>query len=220
MLVLEPASTASTSFSVTMSGSLLVADTFGISDETPEEEDVGTWGRAFVWAAVDTSDEAELCTCGEITADVCVVETGGTVWVVAAVVATTVATDTGVAVVVDTLAVVTIFVVTTVMDFSEDDAVLVTVDNEAGVAPLEVVTGGGILTIFSAVVAGVVEVVCSLEGAAATGVFTWTPSVGGDDDTVTDFALAVVVTIADVVVGEGVQVRVGVGGFAEDVPAN
>lgn len=62
---------------------------------------------------------------------------------------------------------------------------------------------------------GVVEAVSSLEG-----VVTWTPSVGVDVVTVTVFALAVGVTLADVVVGEGVQTGVGAaGGFAEDVPA-
>ncbi len=172
------------------------------------------WGRVSVWAGVDTSGETsvdgELCTCRETTAEVCVVDAGGTV-LVAAVVA---ATDTGVAVLVDTWVGVT-FVVATVMDFSGDDVVVVTVGNGAGAAPVEV-TGGGIFTVFSAVVAGVV--ICSLEGAVATGVVTWTPSVGGDEVTVTVFALAV--TLVDVVVGEGMQIGVGAAGVsAEDVPA-
>lgn len=210
-----------------LSGSLLEADTFCVdskdcfSDETLEGADVDAWGRASVCAGVDTSGEtsvdAELCTCREMTAEVCVVDAGGTVLVVAAVIAATVATDTGVAVVVDTWVVVTL-VVATVMDFSGDDVVVVTVGNEAGAAPVEVVSGGGIFIVFSAVVTGVV--VCSLEGAVATGVVTWTPSVGGDVVTVTVLALAVEVILADVVVGEGVQIGVGAaGGFAEDVPA-
>lgn len=81
--------------------------------------------------------DAELCTCGEVTAGVCVVDTGATVLVVAAVVA-----DTGMALVVETCVVV-VFVVATVMDFSEDDVAVVTVGDGAGVAPVEVVTGDG-----------------------------------------------------------------------------
>lgn len=84
--------------------------------------------------------------------------------------------------------------VETVMDFSGGDVVVVTVGNGAGV---EVVTGDGILTVFSAVV-------CSLEGhAVSKGVVTWTFSVGGDDVTATAFSLAVVVTVVDVAVVEG-----------------
>lgn len=181
---------------------------------------MGAWGRASVWAGVDTSGEtsvdAELCSCMETS--VCVVDTGGTVSVVADVVAAA-STDTGVAAVVDTCVVVT-FVVATVMDFPGDD-VVVTAGNGAGAAPAEVVTGGGILTVFSAVVVGVVEVMSSLEAAAATGVVTWTPSVGGEAVTLVVFVLAVVVTLADVGdVGEGVQIVVGAaGGFTEDVSA-
>lgn len=223
LLDLDSGSAAFTSISVALSGSLLDADTFFVgsedcfSDEALEDADVGTGGMASVWADEDTSGEtsvdAELPTCRETTADVCVVDT---VWAGAAAVAATAATDAGVAVVVDTWVVVT-FVVATVMDFSGDGVV-------GTGAPVEVLTGGGgILTVFSAVVAGVVEVVHSLEGAAAatTGVIPGTPSalsVGEDEVTVTVFASAVVVTLADVVVGEGVQVGVGVAaGFVEDV---
>lgn len=79
------------------------------------------------------------------------------------------------------------FVVETVMDFSGGDVVVVTVGNGAGV---EVVTGDGILTVFSAVV-------CSLEGdAVSKGVVTWTFSVFSV--TATAFSLAVVVTVVDV----------------------
>lgn len=76
LLVLAPASSASTSISVTLSGSLF--DTFCVgsedcfSDETLEEAE----GGGSVLAGADLS---ELCTCREVTADVCVVETGGAV---------------------------------------------------------------------------------------------------------------------------------------------
>lgn len=149
---------------------------------------MGTSGRASFWGGVDTSGEtsvdAELCTSSEV----CLLDTGGTVLVVAAVVA-----DTGVAaLVVDTWVVVTLVVVT-VMDLSEDggDVVVVTVG-----APVEDVTAGEILTVFSGVAGRVVSVVCSLEGAV-----TWTPSVEVDVVTVTAFALAVVATLAEVVAG-------------------
>lgn len=156
---------------------------------------MGTWARLSVWAGVDTSGEtsvdAELCTCSGTTAEVCVVDTGGTVLVAAAVVAA----DTGVALAVDTCIVVTTSVVAAVVDFCGDD-VVVTVGNGAGVAPVEV-TGGGMLTVCCAAVEGVVEE-CF---AAATDV-TWTPSVGGGVVAETVFAMAVGVTLADVVVGE------------------
>lgn len=167
---------------------------------------MGTRGGASVFAGLDTSADSEPCTCREIT--VCVVDTGGAVLVVAAVVAATV--DTEVAVVVDAWVDVT-SAVATVMDFSGDDVV----GDGAGV---ELFTGGASLAVFSAVAAGVVDVVCSLEGAAAaTGVVTWTPSVVVS---LSVFAWAVVVTLADVVAGEGVQVEVGAAAvFAEDAPA-
>lgn len=152
--------------------------------------------------------DEELSTGKEMTAEVCVVDTGGTV---AAVV---VATDTGVTMGVDTCVVGTTFVVATVKDFS-GDVVVVTVGSGAGVAAVEVVIWGGVLTVFSAVVEGVV--VCSLEGDASTkGVVTWTPSVAGDVVTVTVFASAVVETLADVVVGEEVIGEGAAGGFSED----
>lgn len=154
----------------------------------------------------ETSVDAELC-------EVCVAGAGGAVVVVAAAVA-----DTEVAVVVDTCVVVA-FVVATVVDFSGGDVVVVTVGNGAGVASVKVVTGGGIFTVFSAAVQGAVEPTCSLGGSAPTGAVavTLTPSVGADGGAVTVFALAVVVTLADVVAGEGVQI--GAGGFARAVPA-
>lgn len=97
--------------------------------------------------------DAELCSCDELTADVCVVDMGGTVAAAAA----TVASDTGVASVVDTWVVV-MFVVTTVLDSSEDGVAVVTVDDGVCVAPVEIVTDCGILTVFSAVVEGLAEV--------------------------------------------------------------
>lgn len=152
---------------------------------------MGTSGGASFWGGVDTSGEmsvdSELCT-SEMPSEVCLLDTGGTVLVVAAAVA-----DMGVAaLVVDTWVVVTLVVVT-VTDFSEDgdDVVVVTVG-----APVDDVTGGEILTVFSGVVGQVVATVCSLEG-----VVTWTPSVEVDVVTVMAFALAGVVTLAEVVAG-------------------
>lgn len=149
--------------------------------------------------------DAELCSCDEVTADVCVVDMGGTV------AAATVASNTGVASVVDTWVVV-MFAVTTVLDSSEDGVAVVTVDDGVTVAPVQIVTAGGILTVFSAVVEGLAEVICSLEATAPAEVVIFTPSVGIDVVTVTVFA--VVATLAEVVVGDGVQVGIGA---AEDV---
>ncbi len=212
LLVLTSASTASTSISLNLSGSLLDTICAGsevcLSDVTLEGADAGTWDTSSVWAGVETSGEiwvdARLCPRREMTAEVCKVDTGGTVLIGAAevVVAATVATDTGMTLVIDT--VVVMFVVATVIDFSGDDGV-VTVANGVGVAPEEVDTGVGILTVFSAVVGGVVEIICSLEGAALAGAVTCTPSTGCDVVTVTVFAFAVVVTLADVVAGDVVQ---------------
>lgn len=211
LLVLASASPASTSISVSLLDASCVGSKDCFSGETLEGTDVGSWGRASVWAGVDTSGETsvELCTCRGRTAEVCVVDTGGTVGAVAA------ATNTGVALVVDTWVLVTTFVVATVTVCSGDDVDVVTVGNGAGVAPVVVVTVGGILTVFSAVVEGVVELMCSLEGAAPTGVVTWTPSVAGDVVTVTGLVLFVVVTLADAVVAVGAQIGMGA---AEDVP--
>lgn len=133
-------------------------------------------------AGVGTSLDAEHCTCRGTSAVVCVVDTG-TVFVGFT---STVDRVTGATIVEDTR-VVLMFVVETVMDFSGGDVVVVTVGNGAGV---EVVTGDGILTVFSAVV-------CSLEGdAVSKGVVTWTFSVFSV--TATAFSLAVVVTVVDV----------------------
>lgn len=145
---------------------------------------------------MDTSGEtlvdAELCTCRGITAEVCVVDTGGTVGAVVA------ATDTRVALVVVPWVLVTTLVVATVTDVIVVSVVVVTIGNGAGVAPAEVVPGGVFLTVFSTVVEGVVEVMCSLEGDSPKGVVTWNPSVAGVV-TVTVFVLFVVGTLADVV---------------------
>ena len=171
--------------------------TDGFSDETVEEADVDT--LADVETSGDTSVDAELDACWEMTADVCVVDTRGTV---------VAATDTGVTLVVDT------WVAVTVIDFpGDDDDDVVTVGDGAGVAVVEAVTGGGILAVLSAVLEVGVE---EFEGAAPAGAVTLTTSVGDDAVTVTVVALTAVVTLADVVEGEGVQTGTG---FAEATEA-
>lgn len=77
-----------------------------------------------------------------------------------------------------------------------------------------VVIVGGILTVFSAVVAGAAEAVGSLGGTAAAGLDTLTVSVG-DDVTVTVSTLAVEVKVVDAVVVGGLQTE----GTAVDVAA-
>lgn len=133
---------------------------------------------------MDVSPDETLCT-----ADACVASGAAVVAV----------TDTGGAV-----------GVATAVDFSGDDVVAAAVGNRAGV---EVVTGGGILTVFTAVAGGAVEAECSLEGAvAATGGGAWTSSAGGDVAAATVSALAAAATLAD---------EAGVGtarGLAEDTP--
>lgn len=109
-------------------------------------------------------------------------------------------------------------VVATVTDFSVDDVVVVTVCG-TGAASVEVVTGGGILTVFSAVVTGEAEAEeGSLEEVSAAG-FSFILSVGGDEVPATTFASAVVVTLADITVGEGVQVGLGAGDVDGDLTA-
>lgn len=135
--------------------------------------------------------DAELCTCRGITAEVCVVDTGGTLGAVAA------APDTRVALVVVPQVLVTTLVVATVTDVTVVCVVVVIIGNGAELAPVEAVNGGGILTVFSEVVGGVVGVMCSLEGAVCNGVVPWTPSVARVV-TVTVFVLFVVGTLADV----------------------
>lgn len=206
-LVLISAFTACISASFTLSGSLLVAID---SKDCSSDETLAEASRVFVWAVVETFGEAcvdaELCSCDEVTVDVCVVDMGGTVAAAA-----TVASDTGVASAVETWVVV-MFAVTTVLDSSEDGEAVVTVDDGVFVAPVEIVTDCGILTVFSAVVEGLAEVMCSLEATVPAEVVTFTPSVGVDVGTVTVFA--VVATLAEVIVGDGVQVGIGA---AEDV---
>ena len=195
------------------SGETLEDSTDGFSDETLEDSTDGFSGETVEAADVDTcadvetagetSVDEELDTCWEMTADVCVVDTRGTAGA---------GTDTGVTLVVDT------WVVVTVMDFpgDDDDDDGVTVGDGAGVAVVEVVTGGGILVVLSAVVEVGVEDVGFFEGAAPAGAVTWTTSVGDDAVTVTVFVLTAVATLAGVVEGEGVQTGTG---FAEATKA-
>lgn len=142
LLFLASASTASTSISVGLSGSLSDSSCVGSTD-------------CFSGKAPDAGADvaAEFCTCGEMTALLCVMDTGAAV---DAATAATVTVDTCVAVA---------FVVAA--EDSEGDVVVVTVSG-AGVGSVEAATG--VLTVFSAAVTGVEEVeVCTLEGAAATG---------------------------------------------------
>lgn len=130
-----------------------------------------------------------------MTAEVCVVDTGGAVLVVDAV---TVATEAGVMVVV---------VDSREADFSGDDVAMVT-DGEADV----VAVTGGVLSVFSAVLGGEEEEVRTLEGAAVEGVVT--PSAGGDEAAEAFFASAGVAALVDGVVGGGVQTGLDAEGFS------
>lgn len=153
---------------------------------------------------MDTSEEtrmdAEFCTCVEMTAVVCVTDTGKTVLVEAT-------DDTEVAVEVDTW-VVAQFVVAT--DVSGDD-VVVTVSG-ADAAHVDVVTWDKVLPVFSA---GVEEVqVSTLEGAAAaTGVVAFISPVGCDKIAATVFASTGVATLA----GEEVHMGLGVAADVAEV---
>lgn len=131
-----------------------------------------------------------------MTAEVCVVDTGGAVLVVDAV---TVATEAGVMVVV---------VDPREVDFSGDDVAMVT-DSDADVVA---VTAGGVLSVFSAVLGGEEEEVRTLEGAAVEGVVT--PSAGGDEAAEAFFASAGVAALVDGVVGGGVQTGLDAEGFS------
>lgn len=129
-----------------------------------------------------------------MTADVCVVDTGGAVLVVDAV---TVATDAGV-MVVDPREV----------DFSGDGVAMVT-DSDAGVVA---VTGGVVLSVFSAVLGGAEEEeVRTSEGAAVEGVVT---PAGVDEAAEAFFASAGVAALVDGVVGGGVQTGLDAEGFS------
>lgn len=127
-----------------------------------------------------------------MTAEVCVVDTGGAVLVVDAV---TVATEAGVMVVDPREA-----------DFSGDDVAMVT-DSDADV----VAVTGGVLSVFSAVLGGEEEV-RTLDGAAVEGVVT--PSAGGDEAAEAFFASAGVTALGEVVVGGGVQTGLDAEGFS------
>lgn len=132
-----------------------------------------------------------------MTAEVCVVDTGGAVLVVDAV---TVATDAGVMVVV---------VDPREVDFSGDGVAMVT-DSDAGVVA---VTGGVVLSVFSAVLGGAEEEeVRTSEGAAVEGVVT--PSAGVDEAAEAFFASAGVAALVDGVVGGGVQTGLDAEGFS------
>lgn len=156
---------------------------------------MGIWGRASISAGANTSGmDAEFCSSGVV---------------VAAVVAPA---DTVMAVVSDTWEVV--FVIAAVTDCSCVDVVVVMIINGAVVASLDTDTDGGLSTVFSVVVAAVIEVVvCFPEGAAAAaaagGIVTLTPSAGVEEITSTVFASSVVVTLEDNVAGEAVQVVAG-----------
>lgn len=155
ILVLISASSASTFISAALSWSLLgtscMGSRDGFSGETLEGEEVLTVGRASVDPSGDTLVDAELCR--GISADVCVVDTGGTFGAVAA------APDTRVALVVVPQILVSTLVVSTVRDVIVVCVVVVTVSNGAELAPVGAVNGGGLLTVFSEVVGGVVGVV-------------------------------------------------------------
>lgn len=129
-----------------------------------------------------------------MTAEVCVVDTGGAVLVVDAV---TVATEAGVMVVV---------VDPREADFSGDDVAMVT-DGDADV----VAVTRGVLSVFSAVLGGEEEV-RTLEGTAVEGVVT--PSAGGDEAAEAFFASAGVAALVDGVVGGGVQTGLDAEGFS------
>lgn len=131
-----------------------------------------------------TPADAELCT--------------AEVWVVvmAIVDVASGAADIGGAMLGDTWVVVTTFMA--VMDLLGED-VAPTGDRGAAVLPVQVVTGA----VFSSGVTGV-EVVSSLEGVAAAGVVTLTPSVGTDAVTAAVFAGAAVATLGGVAGGGGV----------------
>lgn len=129
------------------------------------------------------------CTCKAGIAEVCVVDTGETVGAVV------VSSDTG-ALVVDTWVLVASYLEETQIDITDndddDDGVLTAGNAEVAVAA-QVDTGGGVLAVISVVVEGVVEVMCSNEGAGL-------PSVVGDVHIGTSSVLFVVVTLAEVVV--------------------
>lgn len=149
----------------------------------------------------ETLIDVEVCTCKGMAAEGCAVDEEGTVGAV-------VATDTWLASAVDSCILETTFVISSVADFSGDNAVVMMTGSGTGLAFADV-TVGGILTVSSAGVERVIDVVCCLEDAAPAQANTWTPSVAGDVVTVTVFSLLTVITLADVVVGGVIQTRTG-----------
>lgn len=114
------------------------------------------------------------------------VDTGETVGAVV------VSSDTG-ALVVDTWVLVASYLEETQIDIPDDNDDVLTAGNAEVAVTAQVDTGGGVLAVISAVVEGVVEVMCSNEGAGL-------PSVAGDVHMGTSSVLFVVITLAEVVV--------------------
>lgn len=150
-----------------------------------------------------TSEETllavEVCICKGMAPEGCVVDKVGTVGAV-------VATATWLASAVDSCILETTFVISSVAEFSGDNAVVMITGPLPGLAFADV-TVGGIFTVSSAGVERVIDV--RLEDAAPAQADTWAPSVVGDVVTVTVFSLLTVVTLADVVVGGVIQSRTG-----------
>lgn len=121
------------------------------------------------------------------------VDTGETVGAVV------VSSDTGGALVVNTWVLVASYLEETQIDIPDgDDDNVLTAGNAEVAVGAQVDTGGGVLAVISAVVEGVVEVMCSTEGAGL-------PSFAGDVHMGTSSVLFVVVTLAEVVVMVEVQ---------------
>lgn len=111
-----------------------------------------------------------------------------------------VSSDTG-ALVVDTWVLVASYLEETQIDIPDDDDDALTAGNAEVAVAAQVDTGGGVLAVISAVVEGVVEVMCSNEGAGL-------PSVAGDVHMGTSSVLFVVVTLSEVVVVVEVQIDI------------
>lgn len=116
--------------------------------------------------------------------------------------AVVVSSDTG-ALVVNTWVLVASYLEETQIDIpdDDDDDNVLTADNAEVAVAAQVDTGGVVLAVISAVVEGVVEVMCSNEGAGL-------PSVAGDVHMDTSSVLFVVVTLAEVVVVVEVQIDI------------
>lgn len=115
--------------------------------------------------------------------------------------AVVVSSDTGGALVVNTWVLVASYLEETQTDIPDDDDDVLTAGNAEVAVAAQVDTGGGVLAVISAVVEGVVEVMCSNEGAGL-------PSVAGDVHMGTSSVLFVVVTLAEVVVVVEVQIDI------------